>query len=440
MFTSLGERATRLLRFSERYTKTDMLYVARGSVFSLLGQGAVLIATLTLAVVVSHFLSKESYGIYKYILSVVSLLSLFSLNGIWRAVFQSAAQGYDGVLRKAFWENIRWSIGVFVGTLGIAGYYFWMGDSTFALGILIGGGFSPFLASASLFGSFLGGKKDFYRLMVYSILDNVVPIGIFIGAVLLTQNPAILIAVYCSTNTLAALYFYRRTLKVYQSTLHKDDAGLLVYSKHLSLMGIINGIASQIDQVLIFQFVGPAELAIYNFAIAIPEQIKNPIKNLRNMLLAQFINRSAYEIRAGMTNKVLWLLAGSATATALYIAVAPLLFSYLFPNYLEAVWYSQIYALWMLTIALDPVSTYLVARKLTKELYINSVFSAVFQIVSVVVGVIFWGLLGVVGARVVTRVCISTVDYLLYRRAIGRELAADFAASEIKETARSGDR
>lgn len=440
MLENLKDRLVRVLRWSQTYTKTDMLYVVRGSVFSVLGQGVVLAATLALAVVVSHFLSKESYGIYKYILSLVGLLSLFSLNGIWRAVFQSAAQGYDGVLRKAFWENIRWSIAIFVGTLGIAGYYFWMGNNTFALGVLVGGCFSPFLASASLFGSFLGGKRDFYRLMVYSILDNVVPIGIFIGAVLLTQNPAILVAVYCSTNTLAALYFYRRTLKIYQTTLHKQDAELVHYSKHLSLMGVINGIASQIDQVLVFQFVGPTELAIYNFAVAIPEQMKNPIKNLRNMLLAQFVNRSAYEIRAGMTNKVLWLLAGSAAVTALYIAVAPILFGYLFPNYLEAVWYSQIYALWMLTIALDPVSTYLVARKLTGELYINSVVAAVFQIASVIVGVLFWGLLGVVGARVITRVFISTVDYLLYRRAIARELATDPAVSEIKETTIREDR
>lgn len=422
MLKSAEHQALRLLRWSERYTKTDMLYVARGGVFSAIGQGANLLATLALAVVIGHFLSKESYGIYKYILSLIGLLSLFSLNGIGSAVFQSAAQGYDGVLRRAFWENIRWSAAVFAGAAAIAAYYFWMGNSTFAIGMLIGGCLSPFLASASLFGQFLGGKKDFYRQMAYSVVDSIVPTVLFIGVVILTQDPAALVAMYLLINTLAGLYFYRRTLRAYEANIHKDDPGMLGYSKHLSLIGIINGIASHIDQVLVFQFVGPAQLAIYNFAVAIPDQIKSPAKNLGAMLQAQFVNRTGLEIRAGMRNKVLWLGAGSIAATLGYIALAPFIFGYLFPNYLDAVWYSQLYALWMLTIALDPLSTYLVARRLTHELYINSVVYAVFQIASLVVGVLLWGLAGVILARVATRVVISLTNYLLYRRAIAREI------------------
>src|ERR1700683_4653793 len=99
MYERLQSSLTRVLRWSEKYTKTDMVYLARGGFLSLFGQGMGLVASLGLAIAVSHFVSKESYGIYKYAISVVTILSLFSLNNIGSAVFQSAAQGFDGALR-----------------------------------------------------------------------------------------------------------------------------------------------------------------------------------------------------------------------------------------------------------------------------------------------------------------------------------------------------
>lgn len=416
------ERLFSLLRWSEKYTKTDMVYLARGGFFSAFSQAVGLVATLALAVAVSHFIPKESYGTYKYILSIVSILSLFSLNSIGSAVFQSAAQGFDGALIKGFWENIRWSAVVFFGAAVLATYYFVMGNSVLAIGILIGGSCSPLLASASLFGSFLGGKKDFLRQTLYGIFDTTIPIGIFIGVVMLTGNPVILVATYFATNTLAALYFFRRTVKVYQARMHTHDESMLAYSKHLSFMGIINGIASSIDQVLIFHFLGGAQLAIYNFAIAIPDQFKSPAKNIGAMLQPRFVARTAHDIKRGMNRKLLLMTAGSIAITVLYIVCAPFIFRTLFPQYLEAVWYSQLYALWLLTISLDPVSTYLVARKLTAELYVNTVVYSVVQISGIVVGVLMWGIAGVIVARILTRVVIAGLNYVLYYKAIKREI------------------
>lgn len=401
-----------------------MVYLTRGVIYSIVGQGTGLIASLALAIVVSHFIPKESYGVYKYVLSIVAMLSIFSLNSIGSAVFQSAAQGLDGALLRAFWVNIRWSAGIFVGALAASAYYFLMHQYTLAIGILIGGSLSPFLASANLFGSFLAGKKDFYRVMLYAIFDNVIPILIFIGVIFLTTDPIALVATYFLTNTAAALYFYRRTAHLYHARMHVHDTELVGYSKHLSIMGILSGIAANIDQILIFHFIGGVQLAIYNFAIAIPEMIKGPVKNIATMLQPQFVKRTGEEIRSGMNRKLFWMSAGSVGVTAAYIAAAPVIFHTFFPAYADAIWYSQVYALWILTSALDPVATYLVARKLTAELYVNSAVGAVFGIVSILAGVLVWGLIGVILARIVTRAVVALTNYILYRRAIAREIAA----------------
>lgn len=427
MFQDWKDRFIRFLLWSQKYTKTDMLYLARGGFSSAITQVAGIIVSLLLAIAVSHFVPKEAYGAYKYTLSIVGILSLFSLNSIGSAVFQSAAQGFNGVLARAFWDNIRWSVVVFAGALLLATYYFVMGNSTLAAGILIGGTLSPILASASLFSSFLGGKKDFYRQALYGVIDVTVPILIFIGVVMLTSNPLVLVATYFITNTVAALYFYRRTLEAYRSHVNTHDANMLHYSKHLSFMGIINGIANYIDQVLIFHFLGGAQLAIYNFAIAIPDQLKSPAKNIGAILQPRFIAYSGREIQKNMGRKILLMFIGSVCVTVLYIVAAPDIFHFLFPKYAEATRYSQLYALWMLTIALDPVSTYLVARKLTSELYVNTAVYSIFQLVGVTVGVLLWGIAGVIIARIITRIAVSTTNYVLYRRAVMREIASEVA-------------
>ncbi len=420
MLGQIRLRATQFLHWSEKFTKTDMTYLARGGFLSLLGQGANVLASLGLAIAVSHFVPKESYGIYKYVISIVSILSLFSLNSIGSAVFQSAAEGFDGALRKAFWDNIRWSVLIFLGTFALGGYYFLLGNTTLAIGVLIGGSLSPFLASVSLFNSFLGGKKDFYRQAIYGIFDSIIPIGIFIGVIFLTQNPLVLVFTYFVTNTLAGWYFYQRTITIYQASMHLHDQSMLGYSKHLSVMGIISGIASNLDQILLFHFVGAVQLAIYNFATAIPDQVKGPAKTLDRMLQARYVGRSEREIDSSVGNKVLWYFIFSASITFIYIAAAPYVYKIFFPQYLSAVFYSQIYALGILAISFDPFGTYLSAKKLVKELYVNNVVYSIFQIASMFVGVVLWGVLGLIAARIATQVVTAILNYFLYNTAVRR--------------------
>jgi O-antigen/teichoic acid export membrane protein len=421
--SALKERIVKLLRSSERYTKTDMVYLASGTSYSFVGQGVGILATLGFAIAVNHLLPKEVYGTYKFVLSIVAILALFSLTGMSSAVFQAAAQGFDGALRKGFWENIRWSVGIFLGGLALAGYYFLNDNSTLAIGVLIGASLSPFIASSSLFGPFLGGKKDFYRQTLYGVLDTTLPILILIGVAFVTNDPLVLLATYFVTNAVAALFFFGRTLEVYHADQHRHDVGLLKYSKHLSAMGILSGVANNLDQVLLFHYLGATQVAIYNFAIALPEQMKGPMKNLNAMLQARFATHADDDIQRDMKNKMGWFLILSIVVVSSYVVLAPFVFRLLFPAYLESVWYSQIFALWILTLPFEPAYVYLAARRLTHELYISNIVYSIMQITTLFVGIMLWGLAGVIFARVFTRCAIGFLNYILYRRAVWREIA-----------------
>ncbi len=412
----------RLLRWSEKYTKTDMVYLASGGIWSVISQISSIAASLVLAIVVSHFLSKATYGEYKYVLSVIAILSSFSLVGIGSAVLQSTANGFDGSLQRGFWTNIRWSFFIFVGAIAIASYYFTLHNPRIAAEILIGGCLAPLLGSSSLFLAFLAGKRDFVRQQVYAILDNVIPVGALIVTVFLTNNPLILVAVYFVANLLADLYFYFRTTKVYKPDPQKIDTGMVSYGKHLSVMGILGGIADNLDQILVFHYIGAVELAIYNFAAAIPDQIKGPLKTFDAMVQAGFVKRTKKEIESTMGNKFLWFFIFSVIVTVAYILSAPFIFTFLFPKYIGAIGYSQVYALWLLTLTLDPANSYLTAKKKIKEQYIAYSVYSVLQIGLMFLGIIFWGLIGLIVARIITRIIVAILNYFLYKNTLDKEI------------------
>jgi O-antigen/teichoic acid export membrane protein len=206
--------------------------------------------------------------------------------------------------------------------------------------------------------------------------------------------------------------------------MHLHDEGMLTYSKHLSIMGIITGIGGNLDQILLFHFVGAAQLAVYNFATAIPDQIKGISKTLDAMLQARLVGRSGSEIKSAMKNKVFWYFILALICVVAYIVFAPYIFSIFFPSYMDSVWYSQIYALWILTTSFDPYGTYITAKKLILEGYIIDISYSIVQIIGMVIGVLYWGILGLIVARVVTRLVIAALNYILYRTAIERKTIA----------------
>ncbi|MGH7141080.1 MAG: oligosaccharide flippase family protein [Minisyncoccia bacterium] len=425
MLAGAREKLVTLLRRTERYTKTDMVYLFSGWSWSLVGQFASSLCSFALAVVVGHFFPKDAYGDYKYIIAAVALISTFSLAGLGTAVFQSIASGFDGALYEGFWLNLRWSVLVFLGAFVVASYYFFLDNPMLAFGILIGGCLSPVLASANLSGAYLNAKKDFRRANLYfSVIETALATGALIATIFITKNPLALAAVYFAANTIATLFLYWHIVRRYRPDPQKTDPEMLSYGKHLSVISILAGLAGNLDQILLFHFVGPIKLAIYNFAIAIPDQTKGPLKALDKMIQAQFANRPDDEIRRGMASKTLILTIFCIAMVALYIAVAPFVYKIFFPNYTDSVMYSQIYALSYLTVIFTPAGSYLTAKKKVREQYMGSISMSILWIFALTIGVYFWGVLGLVVALTLTRFAGPALNYVLYVRSMNRSGAA----------------
>lgn len=412
----------RILRWSEKYTKTDMVYLTKGGFWVTSSQASVSLMAFLMAIAFARLASKEAYGEYKYLLSAAGILSTLTLSGVGTVVTQSVTRGYEGTMNYMFWKNIRWSVLFFLGALGLAIYYVAQGNSHLGIAMLTAGCLSPVLASTNLYNSFLTAKKDFKRSAIYyNFLGNIFPYACLFTTLLLTKNPLWLVITYFVSNTLIGVILYLRIIKIYQPN-KQIDTSSLTYSKHLSLMNILGGVASNIDQILVFHYIGAAELAIYNFATAIPNQAKALLAGLDNLIFPKFTGRNDKEIVAGMKNKILLLSLAGLIASLAYFFLAPFIFRIFFPQYLGSVFYSQIFGFTFLMMAATPPGLYLSTKKKVRELYLSNVFISIFQIIIVFASIAWYGLMGLIIARVILRFVGGFTTFLLYRRASTREL------------------
>lgn len=396
---TLRNRLIAFLRWTERYTKTDMVYLTSGGFWLGIGQAASTLLVLALAVAMANLLPQETYGTYKFILSLAGIIGAFSLIGMSTAVVQAVSRGYEGALRTGTFTSLTWSAGVIVISIAAAAYYFGIGNHTVALSLLIAGSFTPFLSSLSLYSSFLEGKKAFKTETVYAVARNLLASLILIITVFLTQDPTIIILVYFISNTATTAFAYWMTLRTFRPS-DKVDAKTVGYAKHLSAMSILSKVGGNLDKVLLFQLLGPAALAVYAFALAPVHQIENLRGVLARLALPKMGERPLADIRGAIAGKALLLFMGMGGLVAAYILAAPYVFRIFFPQYLESVIYSQAFSLILLFAPTLLFSEALAAHMRKKELYIARIATAVMSMLLLAALVPLFGLWGAIAALV----------------------------------------
>lgn len=402
--TTLREKLYTLLRKTERFTKTDMIYLAKGSSWMVIYQACVSLSSLVLAMAFANLVSQEVYGQYKYVISVSGFLSSFAFLGLGTGVLRLTAQGQEGSLRKAFYYNL-YSSGLLIAIgLGIAVYYFMQGNIFLSAALVVIALFLPTLNSTTLYGSFLYGKKDFQRA---SLLMGGTSLITTVGMIVLLfffRNPLPLIIGYFLFNIITNGLAYLLVLRKYKPNNFVDIKELKSYSFHQSAVGWLGSIADQIDKLLIFQVMGASQLAVYAFAIAMPEQIRSLFKNVTRLAFPKFAESNLESARKDLIYRMSLAAVCIFAISLVYYFAAPFIFSWLFPQYLSAVRYSQIYSLFIFTVvSFIPVMA-LQALGLNKRLYAFTLISNIFDIVLNVTLIYFYGIWGGILATIISRV------------------------------------
>lgn len=400
MLIHLKNKLYRFLRWSERYTKTDMVYVGTSGFWLGVGQGVATASSFLLSVLFANYVSKELFGVYKYVLSVAGTVSAFSLTGMNTVVARAVAQGFDGTFKYSIRLQLWWTLPQFLLTAVVALYYFAQGNNMFAFTFLLVAIFGPLSNVANTFTVFLQGKKDFRTSTIYTACSAVIHLAALSAVVLFLPSLIWLVATYYGTITFANIYLCYRTIKKYppaSQVLREEDVS---YAKHLSLMNVVNTLANQADSLLVYHLLGPAQLAIYAFSIILPDRVRTILSGLSNAVLPKLAEQRG-GTKESLTRKMVQLGTVSIFMILAYVIAAPYLFAVLFPAYTSSVFYSQLYALTLLMLPSFVTMPALYAQRREKALYVLNIAVPLIKIGLSFISIMLFGILGAILARIV---------------------------------------
>ncbi len=406
-------RLMSLLRWSEQYTKTDMVYLASGGSWLGIAQIAASLVGFLTTVAFANLLTQDTLGEYRFLLSAVLILSVFALPGMRSAILESTPKGFRGNLHAAYIAMMRWATIGSAIALATAMYYLWQGNAILSIGFAIIALLLPLLDASAVHLEYLKALREFKKVAIYTLVTrSVLLVASLTVAFIYPEYAWAVLAAFLVGSILPNLLFHKKTVRQFMHAGDPSDPQLMPYARHLSIMVAFSLIALQLDKVFVWHFLGAEELALFFIAYAIPQEASRFLQIIPTLAFPKFAVSTPQTIRRTLMPKMLVQFVITAVLVTVYILLAPFIFSILFPQYMAAVPYSQVLMLCALGSVFLPISTYFTARKAVRTLYFLSVFLPFVRVSTALVLIALFGLWGAVYALLV-EAFVSTLTFIL---------------------------
>lgn len=413
MQDKVKNKIIKFLRWSEKYTKTDMVYVFRGVFWLNIGRIGIAILTIGLMSAFARFTPKEVFGSYQYILSVVGILLVFSLPGINNALIRAVAQGKEGDFTAAAKEKIKWAALGSVVLVIISLWYLYNGNLPLGIAFLISSFFTPFLRTSEMFTTLWHGRADFKKQSMLEFLGTLFPVAILILAVTLTNSIIYLILVYFISHSVIKGILFLYTKKKIRNK--EKDIHTIPFGKHLTLMSVVGTIVGQIDKIMLWHFLGPIPVAIYSFA-KLPIERLGTLIPIQQLALPKLSQRNLKEIKGNIISKVVKLSLLLVPFIIFLILLAPFFYKLLFPAYIDSVIYFQILALGLIFIPTSIFGIGLMTELRKRELYIMTTISPVIKLVAYIVLIPLYGIWGAIFSHLIFQAIWSLLAFYFFKK------------------------
>ncbi|MCX6789324.1 MAG: oligosaccharide flippase family protein [Candidatus Gribaldobacteria bacterium] len=422
MIQTFKQKIYGLLKKTEKYTQTDNIYLAKNGFWLTSAKLIVALSSFLTAVAFANLLAPELYGNYKYIVTLVGFLSIFTLKGLCTALSQAVTRGLEGGLHSLFKTKIKFACLQSLGVIILGIYYFHQSNYLLALPLFFIAFLLPLLSGFGLFSFFLLGQKNFRLNAKYQIIQSLVTAGSLIAFLLLVarfpQRALLIIftltALYFSTQTICNGIFYYLTKK--KLTNNTQDPKTKKYGFHLTIVNFLEEIIGYLDQILVFHSLGAIQLAMYSFALLPVNKLKEPVQMISDLALPKFSVKNPAELKKDLPLKISKLLLLMLPIMAFYWLIAPFVFKFFFPLYTGAIFYSQIYVFSLLGVGYLISNTALTSQMAIKKIYAVKISTAVLDILLLVGGFWWLGILGIIIARVASEIIRTIIGLIIIKK------------------------
>jgi O-antigen/teichoic acid export membrane protein len=399
------------LRKTEKYTKTDMVYLAKSNFWLNINKFLSIGNGFILSIAFANFITKEEYGLYTFVLAIIGLFTMAPTTGLGNGITREAAQGNHQIIFEGLRKIFPWSIlsGIMIVILGI--YYGFQDNFSLFICFILAGTAIPILISSSVAKSFLSSIGDFKTLASWNARRTPFMTLAIIFTLWLTKSATIVLIVYIAGNLLLGILLYRSVTKKYNLKDRHQNSGRFAgrFGFHTGLISLFNYFADEVDSLLLWKLLGAGPLALYTYAIAPVREIRGLIENQSAIALPRFAQRDFQTVKENLGHKIKQLYFVAVPIAIAYIILAPFIFSIFFPQYLESVIYTQIATVSILSAPRRLISTAISAHQKIKESYIMSLAPNIIKIISMIILIPIYGIFGAIIALIITEI----IDYII---------------------------
>lgn len=302
----------------------DLHYFVKSGFWVTLRQGLQSITGLIFYIIFIRLVSKDIFGNYQLILSLVAVVYILSIPGLNTAVLRSAAKGYDGDYFRAAKISFFWSLTGIPTLIAVGLYFYFFRTTAVGYALMASALFFPLLFLSKMRDNFLQGKKEFKTIAQCNVFQTIMVNTALIITVLLNRNNLVVVAVvYFLMNVISNLIFYRKSWKFIKND--KRDKEAIKYGFFLTKLNVMGVVAANIDKALTGIFLSAEQLAIYSVGIMFTSQIQNISNTLLSVAAPKYIVQKKLS-----RGKYIKIFAGSIILTLVFLAgfkfVIPILF------------------------------------------------------------------------------------------------------------------
>lgn len=415
MIKTIKKKTYNFLIWTQKWTKTDMIYIAKEGFWIVLGQNLSTLLGLLSVIVFGNIISEELYGTYKFILSIITILGISTLHGMQSAITKASAQNFDKDFITGLKTRIKWGlIGAFASiSLGI--YYFSKENNFLGLTFIVFSIFIPFMDSFNLYTSFLNGKKKFKKSSKYSIISKSITTFAVITTILLTKNIYITLFICLLFTTFSRLFCTILAMKqIDQNSLENHEN--IKFGKNLSFFNILGKITTNIDNILIFHYLGAKEVAIYAMALLPVRQISGPLGIMNTLSLPKLSEKTPQEIKKSLPPKLIKFFFLLCLCSLFYIIVSPYAYSLILPKYISSINYSRLFSLSFLFVPAGILEQTLISQMKKKQLYTLKIVLPLFKLTLFMLLLPIYGIGGAITTLLLTMLANLLILIFFFRK------------------------
>ena len=415
---------------SQDHLRNSETWKGQGSLYLALSSLIVFASGLLIPVFFTKLATKESYGQFSYVVSLMGLLNLFCLPGMNDAITQGIARGENGIWFPALKTRIRGSF-IGIGVLWAVGSWFFARKGPLGIVFLI---LAPFLLTYVLDSTkaFLNGHMAFRTVACVNAGANLLPPLTVILLLALGHHQVLWTSLGYFLTLFSFYTFVFMMILIMKRPTGTFSNETLQYGKHMSIIFSFSTFQGYMDKVIVGSWLGFVNLA--NFSVA--SFFQAPVKLLSwgvlyPQLLPNYAKISVADLRKEIAKclKVIVLFGGLGMAGFLLV-VKTIVEGAFGESYHSVIPFAMLFIVsGFLLIPGMIFDIALRSQQMKIEIYILRIGQVIITLLSFLILIPIFSLLGAVLADLVSNVLYSFLGFFLHLR-IGRKVQAEVSLAE----------